>query len=478
MTQAKQHERRAKAAIIAISIALLLPLAVLAIYRMSYFYPITGMSASVLEEADRLTEELLEKEAVIYLGDAAQPMIENKISKNISVKEFDILSKQVTFNIAHENANGNLTFILVESDGDKWVCPTISLEPNWEPQKELNYNVANYTYLTDNWKKQGLKNITNIIFEIEVDAQGTQDDKKTAKIIVNQISTSDYFLDTKYLVIQPFNVTADRYRNQYPIEKSKNALRIIALGDSMLYGASISNESHTFIMQLENKLNADLESDEKYKIEILNFGIGGYDAESEVDLYQNELHKYGADAVMIFLGRNDLNSNREIQKYADKLMNETRYKAWYATADEGQKFFVQKNLVYDAAMQYFLEHPQKTQEDFNKITLQLHRLRELLNGTPLIIITMYDTDDALLKTIEQFSEENQVPHLGLNQILTTYGPKRIYLRPDSEPVDSHPSLFAHQIIAEELYDFLTENKLIPKLKAIEQSKERSARGMT
>lgn len=85
--------------------------------------------------------------------------------------------------------------------------------------------------------------------------------------------------------------------NEYPIKRNK-AYRTIFLGDSFTFGWGVEQKS-TFENIIENKLNS------VYPAEIINFGLGNYNTEQEVNLFLEKGLKYSPDKVVVFYFIND-----------------------------------------------------------------------------------------------------------------------------------------------------------------------------
>lgn len=101
------------------------------------------------------------------------------------------------------------------------------------------------------------------------------------------------------------NVQGFRADAPFP-EKTPEALRIICLGGSTTYGASVVDNAGTYPAALERFLNGDLRPAGGRKTEVFNLGVGGYTSQ-EVLL---TLREYGLslhpDVVLIQCGVNDV----------------------------------------------------------------------------------------------------------------------------------------------------------------------------
>ncbi len=90
-----------------------------------------------------------------------------------------------------------------------------------------------------------------------------------------------------------------------PKEKPENTLRIAVLGDSFIEAAQVPLEQG-FCQVLQRKLSACSSK----KIEVLNFGVGGYGTAQELLMLKSRVWQYSPDIVLLaFYSGNDLSDN-------------------------------------------------------------------------------------------------------------------------------------------------------------------------
>lgn len=82
-------------------------------------------------------------------------------------------------------------------------------------------------------------------------------------------------------------------------EKPKETTRILLLGDSVVAGHGIANLDNTISRELEKILQKGS------KVEVLNFGVGGYQTLAEVELLKIKGLKYNPDVVILVFENND-----------------------------------------------------------------------------------------------------------------------------------------------------------------------------
>jgi len=98
---------------------------------------------------------------------------------------------------------------------------------------------------------------------------------------------------------------------EYPLEKPKNALRIVALGDSFAYG--IVPYQFNYLTLLEHKLKQD-----RPATEVINMGISGTGVRSYLSVLLNEGINYNPDMVIVgfFIGNDFEIPRKKLYEYS------------------------------------------------------------------------------------------------------------------------------------------------------------------
>ena len=87
---------------------------------------------------------------------------------------------------------------------------------------------------------------------------------------------------------------------EYPFSKTRGALRILMLGDSVTFGTFVPTGS-TFTSRLEDRLN------ERFgNVEVINAGVSGYTPYNELHYYRSKLSSLRADVVVVAFVMNDV----------------------------------------------------------------------------------------------------------------------------------------------------------------------------
>ncbi len=84
-------------------------------------------------------------------------------------------------------------------------------------------------------------------------------------------------------------------------EKDENTIRIIGVGDSVMYGWGVS-EDERYMDVLENKLNRNFQ---KYNWETLVFAVPGYNLAMEIELLKQYVLDHDPDLIIYGFNDND-----------------------------------------------------------------------------------------------------------------------------------------------------------------------------
>ena len=113
---------------------------------------------------------------------------------------------------------------------------------------------------------------------------------------------ADVVLNEPASVRYRINDAGFRDRRRSP-RKPEGVFRIVALGDSLTFGYGVE-EAEAYPAQLEGLLSGRSASP---RIEVLDFGVGGYNAYNEARQFADLGPAYGPDLVMVQFCINDLN---------------------------------------------------------------------------------------------------------------------------------------------------------------------------
>lgn len=227
-------------------------------------------------------------------------------------------------------------------------------------------------------------------------------------------------------------------RFNYSEKKEKNVFRIITLGDSYTYGLYVDTKDN-WTEVLEDKLQG-LNCDKK--IEVINLGVHGYDFAYEVERYRIRGIKYNPDLIVWFL--KDPNRISEsiyeiMQKNHDKLVkqgvNINSYEPWNLAWEEVLKTYGEKGIY---------KHQLNALKKINKLY------------TGKILFIVQKTESPVKPFPYMYELKNERTNTDIHEIISIYDKPQLHF-----PKDYHPNIEGHKAIAEDVFNYLTKNNLIP-----------------
>ena len=276
----------------------------------------------------------------------------------------------------------------------------------------------------------------------------------------NPTDNLKYFYEPKpnVTVINEFPEALVKYRRSnsdglydivdHDVDKKDGVYRIIALGDSFTMGAFIeAKDSWPYLLAKE--LNNKLTCGNIKSFEIINLAVGGYDIQYAVERFKRKGVKYNPDIVIWFLKNDDFS-----------LINE-----YYLPREEDllQKLGVKKN-----SLEYFYNdkgpYPgagltmqslhqelgiEKISEYQNKA---IYEIRDYYKNK-LVIFTFPFMDTQYKSIIKEFASSNLNSYFYSN-LINIYNYDGTYLS------DRHPTPKGYSLIAQNLFSYLTKEKII------------------
>lgn len=255
-----------------------------------------------------------------------------------------------------------------------------------------------------------------------------------------------------YKAVYTINSDSLNERYEYSIEKPAGAFRIITLGDSFTFGSYVSTKDN-WTELLENKLNSELKCKNINKFEVINLGVKGYDIQYSVERFKLRGRKYNPDLVLWFLKGDDFQQIYELLKEkVQKIEKEEKI-------DKNSVDFYFKG---DVAYPSYTKATRQLEKELGKkklLMLQaryLNMINKYYNG-PLVIFTFSSESKTYKDLIKKFNKERRNGYF-FDGIVNLYNPsiKKLFTFPDR-----HPNQKGHKIIAENVFNYLTKNKIIP-----------------
>lgn len=230
----------------------------------------------------------------------------------------------------------------------------------------------------------------------------------------------------------------------FPSETPKGTFRIVTLGDSFTFGANVNTEDN-YPSQLQAMLNKEC----KYsKFEVLNLGVGGYDIQYTIERYKIRGQKYNPDLILWFIIQDDLNRLQDL---------------FSSRATQLEYEMIQTGELQAKTPEDMRPHPlwhRAKQDIFEKmgidkiLDLQKSYMLELNNlfNKKLVVFTFPHIQAEYKNVLLQFVKSREG--------IFFYDSLPVQNGVNTLP-DRHPSPLGHKLIAENLFDYLTKNKLIP-----------------
>lgn len=259
----------------------------------------------------------------------------------------------------------------------------------------------------------------------------------------------DFPLWLKKSINNTINADGLNERFDYSIIKNRGVFRIITLGDSFTFGAFV-NTPDNYSEQLEDLLNKNLSCKNINKFEVINLGVGGYDIEYAVERYRIKGQKYNPDLVLWFLKDDDFQIINEYVIPLEKQLQITMKlnpdsKEYYYSKDgttyptwvkSSQKLLEEKGGNYISNYNY---------NALNKINLYFKN--------PLLIFTYPPTQEMFRSLMLKFS---------VSRKNTFFNDKlfNIYQNNENFYFDKHPNQKGHELIANDLFNYLINNRLV------------------
>lgn len=242
-----------------------------------------------------------------------------------------------------------------------------------------------------------------------------------------------------YQGVYTINSDSLNERFEYQIIKPEKTYRIITLGDSFTYGLYVDTKDN-WPERLEDMLNNSLKCKNYQKFEVINLGVHGYDFQYAVERYKRRGEKYNPDLV-IWLVVDTLRIHHQIASCSAEIIKE-----------------LEKNKEYDKIRSYYPWHEarKKVIEKYgeeNILEFQLQQIKNLddyFKKELILAFISYLPSNHInyLSQIKKFRNQTYITLINLSN-------------EDHFPTDGHPNKKGHFHIAQQFYEFIEINKIIP-----------------
>jgi lysophospholipase L1-like esterase len=252
------------------------------------------------------------------------------------------------------------------------------------------------------------------------------------------------------ICIPAFHVKINSYGfrdYEYSMEKPPNTFRIVVLGDSITFGEGVElNETYSKVLEkLLNEKNGG-----KIKYEVLNFGVGSYNAAEKVEVLATVAINFTPDLIIFqYLGDDIINwtefreiEHEKIENYLQKV-NKSREKL--------NRIELQ-DLHISIYQEYLRRLEEKNFEEVWKIVEEaFERLASITQGK-INVLLIFQTDEHQISRLKKIASKYNWSTLDMNDIFRGYPQEKIIIHPK----DPHPNAFAHKLIAEEITKFFSQ----------------------
>lgn len=223
--------------------------------------------------------------------------------------------------------------------------------------------------------------------------------------------------------LNPFYIsTSSEELRDYEYSYNKTKPRIAVLGDSFTFGSGVNNDE-TYPKILEDYLN--------HSMDVINFGVPGYNTMQELEVLRAKVLKFSPDMVIIGYGGDD----HEISHYK-------KYKYAYIICE--------KSALLSSLYYYFFIVKKKEEENIDQVYSSLKEFNEVLKKHRIKFAIFILFGDEYNNDVLNFCKNLRIPIYDLSNI---YGSR------DLLP-DDHPNKNGHTLIATKIYELLIRDKHI------------------
>jgi len=221
------------------------------------------------------------------------------------------------------------------------------------------------------------------------------------------------------------------------------------LGDSNTFGLYVDTKDN-WPERLEDLLNTKIKCNNINKFEVINLGVQGYDVQYEAYRFQKRGEKYNPDLILWFIKLNNFYQINEIM-----IPKELQFQ------DEMQKNGTLDQYIKNG--QYYIPWMKALNASYNSLgeTKILKLISESIQDfdknykNNLILMTYSGTEKKFKQLLVDAVQKRGNTYV-FDQVTDTYKINEYQFS-----TDWHPNQKGHQKIAEDVFEYLTKNKMIP-----------------
>ncbi len=232
------------------------------------------------------------------------------------------------------------------------------------------------------------------------------------------------------------------------LEKKAGILRIYSLGDSYTYGWYL-DQGNSYPDILEKLVNQEFPG----KVEVINASQPGFSPQEELERFENDGSLFSPDVVTIGINIFDL-MDKEFKPTAEKspvLSNSKLFQLTFGNADRRRIDLANRDEIRRVL--------EEASPQLQKFKDRLSKLNELVKATggKLVLIVFPEFNPSNPNEPYRFVKFHEdMKKIAADQGIILVDFFEVFSKIDDKkslvlnPVDSHPSAFAHQLAAEEL----------------------------
>lgn len=249
-----------------------------------------------------------------------------------------------------------------------------------------------------------------------------------------------------------FNADSMNERFDYAVEKPTSTFRMITLGDSFTFGHYLNTEDN-YTERLEDKLNAQCTAYKKY--EVLNLGMIAYDMKYSLERYRLRGMKYNPDLVSWLITDEDFIT---IQNLQDTYFQDFYVDATLKAREAGEISEAQDRVIFDDAIKASMQKLITTTKIEDRIHTNIKAMQDMrdIYGGELLVFSPPNTLN-LNKDYPEFNEFFSRPKVHYSGQIGNFKDPTYTVSTE----DEHPNKLGSELIANNLFDYLTTNNIIP-----------------
>lgn len=226
-------------------------------------------------------------------------------------------------------------------------------------------------------------------------------------------------------------------RFEYPIVKDAMSYRIITLGDSFTFGLHVATKDN-WTELLEDLLNRNLECSNIAKFEVINLGVSAYDRVYAVERYKRRGLKYTPDLVLWL----------DVKPYRDTDEIMTRIKKLPKSLSVYERYNIKFREFADEI------DKEKTEEEKRNVLISNIKNLTRIYENKLLLLSFPFTSQGEKDSLESISKSDE-------NIYYFGGLVDLYKNHLTFKNDGHPNEEGHKRIAQDIFAYLKDAKLIP-----------------